>query len=407
MGKGCAVMKKVNVLLVGIGGYGTLFVEEILKNSNSAIELVGVVDPFPERCSLLEKLKDENVQIFSDMESFFKDNTADLAVISTPIFLHTKNILSALNNGCNALCEKPLCSDEKDIEILLEAQRRTGKFVYIGYQWSYSKPITMLKNDILANRFGALKEMKSLVLRPRTREYFGRGVGWAGKIETSDKVKVYDSIANNSAAHYLFNMLFVMGEYGKAAEPSNIKAELLRVNNIENFDVSHISFYIGNAKACFIGAHPVNRGIEPVFEYVFEKGTVYYSAKYGEEEKSMMPSNYEEYGEIVAIMNDGKKIVYGNPMKENCRKLYMAVDAIIKGNNDEGPCGICASSVHTQLINHIQREFKTHFVKDELIKEENNVLYADGLFEKLVESYKGADETLDSFKKEQTDEKET
>ncbi|MBQ2889086.1 MAG: Gfo/Idh/MocA family oxidoreductase, partial [Clostridia bacterium] len=80
-------MKKINVLLVGIGGYGALFVEEILNNTNPLIELAGVVDPFPERCSLLEKLKSENVQIFSDMESFFKENTADLAVISTPIFL--------------------------------------------------------------------------------------------------------------------------------------------------------------------------------------------------------------------------------------------------------------------------------------------------------------------------------
>lgn len=391
-------MKKVKVVLVGIGGYGGLFVEETLKKTNPLIQLVGAVDPFPERCAKIEELKMENIPVYPDMDSFFEKNTADLAVISTPIFLHTQNILSALNNGCNALCEKPLCSDEKDIEILLEAQRRTGKFVYIGYQWSYSEPITKLKNDILENKFGALKEMKALVLRPRNREYFGRGVGWAGKIETADGTKVYDSIANNSAAHYLFNMLFVMGEYGKAAIATGINAELLRVNSIENFDVSKISFSLGNARAVFIGAHPVNRGIEPVFEYIFEKGTVYYSSLYGEEEKEMMPCNYEEYGEIVAIMNDGEKIVYGNPMANNCRKLHMAVEAIANGKNDEGPCGIEASSVHTRLINQVQREFEIYSVKKELIKEENNVLYAEGLFEKLVECYKNIDASLDEFK---------
>lgn len=393
-------MEKVKVVLVGIGGYGRLFVGEILDNANPMIELVGAVDPYPERCQRIDELKERNVPVFPDMESFFEKNSADLAVISTPIFLHTDNILSALNNGCNALCEKPLCSDEKDIDILLEAQKRTGKFVYIGYQWSYSEPITKLKSDILSGKFGKLKEMKTLVLRPRSREYFGRGVGWAGKIETANGAKVYDSIANNSAAHYLFNMLFVMGEYGKAATAMQIDAQLFRVNNIENFDVSNISFSIGDARASFIGAHPVNRGIEPVFKYVFENATVYYSSSFGEEEEKLMPGEYKEYGEIVAIMNNGEKIIYGNPMANNCRKLYMAVDAIINGDKSEGPCGISASAEHTRLINHIQKTFEIYSVNDEYVKEENDVVYADGLFEKLVECYKNTDVSLNDLKKE-------
>ncbi|MBQ6937328.1 MAG: Gfo/Idh/MocA family oxidoreductase, partial [Clostridia bacterium] len=350
-------MKKINVLLVGIGGYGALFVEEILNNTNPLIELVGVVDPFPERCYLLEKLKSENVQIFSDMESFFKENTADLAVISTPIFLHTKHILSALNNGCNALCEKPLCSDEKDIEILKEAQKKSGKFIYIGYQWSYSEPITKLKEDVASGKFGELKEMKTLILRPRDRDYFGRGVGWAGKICTADGKKVYDSVANNSAAHYLFNMLFVMGQDKEAAKYTDVTAELLRANDIENFDVSKIQFKINGKTATFIAAHPVNKGVEPIFEYRFEKGTVYYSSKMTDNAMALMPEGYTEYGNITALMNSGEKIVYGNPMANSCRKLHMAVDAILEGKTDDGPCGIDAAAIHTRMINQIQEEF--------------------------------------------------
>lgn len=380
-------MDKIKVLLVGIGGYGTVYVSEVLNNTNLQVEIAGAVDPFPEKSPHYQNLKDKNVPIFADMDSFFKENSADLAVISTPIFLHTENILSALNNGCNALCEKPLCSDEKDIDLLKEAQERTGKFIYIGYQWSYSEPITKLKNDILNNKFGALKEMKTLILRPRTREYFGRGIGWAGKIETADGKKVYDSIANNSAAHYLFNMLFVMGDYGEAANPTDVNAQLMRVNNIENFDVSYIDFKLGDAKASFIGAHAVDREIEPIFEYVFEKGTVYYSSQCNEEAKRLMPENYQEYKEIVAIMNSGEKIVYGDPMIDDCRKLYMAIDATLNGEKGDGPCGLSASSVHTRLINLIQREFEINSANSSFIKEKDDVLYADGLYEELAQSY--------------------
>ena len=109
-------------------------------------------------------------------------------------------------------------NDENDIEIMKEAQNKSGKFIYIGYQWSYSEPITKLKEDIASGKYGELKEMKTLILRPRDRDYFGRGVGWAGKICTADGKKVYDSVANNSAAHYLFNMLFVMGKDKEAAK---------------------------------------------------------------------------------------------------------------------------------------------------------------------------------------------
>lgn len=380
-------MDKIKVLLVGIGGYGTVYVSEVLNNTNLQVEIAGAVDPFPEKSPHYQNLKDKNVPIFADMDSFFKENSADLAVISTPIFLHTENILSALNNGCNALCEKPLCSDEKDIDLLKEAQERTGKFIYIGYQWSYSEPITKLKNDILNNKFGALKEMKTIILRPRTREYFGRGIGWAGKIETADGKKVYDSIANNSAAHYLFNMLFVMGDYGEAANPTDVNAQLMRVNNIENFDISYIDFKLGDAKASFIGAHAVDREIEPIFEYVFEKGTVYYSSQCNEEAKRLMPENYQEYKEIVAIMNSGEKIVYGDPMIDDCRKLYMAIDATLNGEKGDGPCGLSASSVHTRLINLIQREFEINSANSSFIKEKDDVLYADGLYEELAQSY--------------------
>ena len=113
--------------------------------------------------------------------------------------------------------------------------------------------------------------MKTLILRPRDREYFARGVGWAGKIKMPDGTPVYDSVANNSAAHYLFNMQFLMAPFGEAAKATEIKAELLRVNNIENFDTAKIQFkFEEGQKATFIAAHPVNRAVEPVFEYKFE-----------------------------------------------------------------------------------------------------------------------------------------
>lgn len=391
-------MKQVKVALVGIGGYGINFVNDILHKPDPLIDLVAVVEPYPERCSFYGELVEKKVPAYTNMDDLYANHAVDLTVISTPIFLHAMQIIKALEHGSNVLCEKPLCADELDIDRIAAAKEKSGKFVYIGYQWSYSPAITNLKKDVLAGKLGALTEMKCLVLRPRNRDYFSRGVGWAGKIKTADGQLIYDSVANNSAAHYLFNMMFLMGEEGQAAEAYDISAELLRGNPIENFDTSKISFKMLNgAKACFIAAHPVNKGIEPVFEYQFEKGTVYYANEPIDTSYGLMPEDYTEYGQIVAYMNDGTKTVYGDPMSNNCKKMHDAVQAIADGVTGDGPCGLEATAVHTRMINFIQKNFAICDIKQEFLKEENQFLYADGLFEAAVECYKNTDVSIARF----------
>ena len=42
---------KVRVVLVGIGGYGSIYVNEVLRPETlDMVELVGIVDPFPSSC---------------------------------------------------------------------------------------------------------------------------------------------------------------------------------------------------------------------------------------------------------------------------------------------------------------------------------------------------------------------
>ncbi len=390
-------MKRADVVLVGIGGYGEIYVEDILKHSHPSIHLIGAVDPYPERCKYYQELKSRNIPIYSEMSEFFREHSADLTVISTPIFLHTEHIIEALKNQSNVLCEKPLCADERDIDLICTARNKSGKFVAIGYQLAYSDAVTALKRDVQSHKLGDLIEMKTLVLRPRTRDYFERGVGWAGKIKTADGRLVYDSVANNAAAHYLYNMLYVMDAETKRAIPENVSAELLRANKIENFDISKINFTVGNAKMCFIAAHPVKHLVEPVFEYRFTNGTVYYSCEEIDDSYHLLPKEYTEYGKIVAILHDGTKIIYGDPMEDQCKKLHIAaLDAV--GDVKKAPiCGVESAALHTQLINQIQKTCAISNVKASLLKEENNLLYADGLFEKALEYYQNTELSMIEF----------
>ena len=361
---------KVKILSVGIGGYADIYLEKLLFDEAGGFEIVGAVDVYPERAKFYNEIVGRKIPIYKDMDDFYADGgKADLAIISTPIHFHTRQILKALENGTNVLCEKPLSGVSADAELIEAKAKECGKWVMIGYQWSYSEAILALKEDVLSGRLGKPVFLKTLTLWPRRKEYFERGTGWAGKLKASDGTVINDSVAANATAHYLHNILFVCGERFFAADAKNIKADLLRVNGIENFDNATISFELsGGAKCLFIAAHSVAENHNPVFEYRFENATVTYS----ESEKR-----------IIARFNDGSIKDYGSPdSKGSVDKVYQAINGCL--DEDFKPvCTHLTAASHTRAIEEIQTN-TIHTVKPEYIKENGTLLYIEG-FEKLLQ----------------------
>lgn len=351
---------KVRILSVGIGGFANIYLQKMLFEESDKYEIVGGVDVYPEGAKFYPDFQAKNIPIYATMEDFYNEHEADLAIITTPIHLHTKQMLTALKNGSNVMCEKPLSGVSADAEVIEQCAKENGKFVIIGYQWSYSDAILNLKADILAGVYGAPVFLKTMILWPRTKDYFTRGTGWAGKLLAKDGTVINDSVAANATAHYLHNILYVCGKEGLAAEAKNIKADLIRVNNIENFDNTTITFELeGGAKCLFVAAHSNKVNASPVFEYRFEKAVI----KYDETTK-----------QIIAYMNDGTTKEYGSPFAgSDVKKIYCAID----GCNQENYKPVCTAytaASHTRVIEEVQKN-PIHTIKEEYIAEENNLLY--------------------------------
>ncbi|MDP6450103.1 MAG: Gfo/Idh/MocA family oxidoreductase, partial [Lentisphaeria bacterium] len=101
-------MEKIQLVQIGAGGYGEFYMGEYLPGSHENITLAGVVDPFIERCSTHDALLAKGIPIFDDLEAFYAEHSADLAVIASPIQFHLPQTIVALQNGSHVLCEKPL-----------------------------------------------------------------------------------------------------------------------------------------------------------------------------------------------------------------------------------------------------------------------------------------------------------
>ncbi len=380
-------MRCINTVLVGIGGYGSLYVNEILKPENAPFfNLVGTVDPYPGACRRLDDVRAVCGEPYASLDDFFAERTAELVVISTPIQFHTENIIAALRHGADVLCEKPLCGDARDIDRLIDAEKSSGHRVSIGYQWSHSAAIQALKADISAGVYGEPELLKTLVLWPRDRNYFGRGTGWAGRIRAKDGSLIYDSVANNAAAHYLHNMLYVTGgEVDKSRPVTDVDARLCRVNNIENFDTAVISCTLeGGAHARFIASHTTDVTVNPMFYYKFARGHVTFSQD--EPPASVADRGAYMKGRIIGVTDDGKTRDYGDPFVFPERKLHLAA-AMIRGDLESPLCGIRAAAEHTRLINRIGENFPISDVSPTRIRERGELLYVDGLADELISEY--------------------
>lgn len=364
---------KIKVVLVGIGGYAGVYWKALFESKENDFEIVGAVDPYPDGAPYIEEIKKREIPLYSDMADFYKEKDADLAIITTPIHLHTRQMLYAIEHGSNVLCEKPLSGVSADAEIIEKTAEKYGKFVMIGYQWSYAPAILALKADVLSGKLGAPVSLKTRILWPRKKEYFTRGSGWAGKLRAKDGTVINDSVAANACAHYIHNMLFVCGKEYLAAEPLNVKADLIRVNNIENFDNATVSFNLENgAKCLFVAAHSTNINRNPMFDYEFENATV----KYDENTK-----------DIVAYFKDGEEKHYGNPFSggSDGGKSRVAINGC-KTQGFKPVCTPYTAAAHTRCIEAIQT-FPIYEIKEEYVKENEELLYIEGLAEAMTECY--------------------
>ena len=374
--------KKVSLLIVGAGGYGNNYLRGIFSNiDEKRFTIKGVVDPNPSTCNYLEELKQLNVRLYKSIEEFYAADTADLAVISSPIQFHAQQSCFALEHGSNVLCEKPICSTIQDAIKMVEARDKSGKFLAVGYQWSYEDAMLDFKRDILSGILGRPRRLKTLVLWPRNKTYYNRSI-WAGKMKDTRGNWILDSVANNATAHYLHNMFFILGDkLDTSVYPVSLKAELYRANPIENFDTSVIkAFTDDGVEILFYATHAVKDTKGPIFQYEFENGIVSFGGESGQDRI------------ITATFNDGSKKVYGEPYSSEVKKLWKCIDAIA-GIKDEITCKLETAIPHLLCINGVQESvLEIESFSDNLIKNdtEKDITWVEGLADVLSKCYENA-----------------
>lgn len=329
-------MKEIKVLLVGVGGYGAGITKEVLDNrEKKEVRVVGVVEPFIDNSVMKEEIISNNIPVYTSMQDFYKENTADFAIISTPIYLHKEQCIYAMEQGSDVLCEKPISPTVQDAYEMRNCSLLTGRYLNIGYQLSHAPANLKLKQDILDNKFGKLIDMYSIICWPRNSTYYSRP--WAAKAYYNGKT-VLDSIAMNACAHYLHNMFFLAGDsLSESAQPVKMGASLYRANNIETFDTACFEVTIkDDVPLRFIATHATKNVISPVTRCRFENATLYITETVGD-------------NTVIAEFNDGTVVEYGATYQDRFEKIWHCID-VSRGVKAQ-TCTVDTALPHLKCVN--------------------------------------------------------
>ena len=373
-------MKKPQVLLIGIGGYGATYLNEFLDIKDPPFEFGGAADPFASSSPRFAELKERGIPVYKTPQDFFTaGGRADLSVIAAPIHTHYSFILECFKNKSHVLCEKPITGNPERLNDLIAQEEKTGLFCAVGFQYCFARDVLALKKDIMNNVYGKPLGLKAIELARRGDKYYSRN-NWAGKL-TAGGETILDSPLNNACSHDLQLMLFILGsEINRCAEAVSVDAELWRARpDIENYDAAAIRVTTGTgASINFYTAHCIDA--EPsgaMGEFRFEKALI----RWGEKPRSGFN----------AYFNDGSVKSYGDLHDNN--PVIKFFDCLQSLNTGKPPvCTLKTVKDHLKCVAMAQKFpvkkiAAEKLVYDKNLMQENPLYYVQGLAEAFFRCY--------------------
>ena len=158
---------KVRIGIIGCGGIANGKHMPSLKKLPN-VEMVAFCDIVVERAEKAAKdYGAPGAAVYEDYKKLLEDKTIDVVHVCTPNRSHSFITVDALEAGKHVMCEKPMAINGAEAKKMLDAAKRTGKKLSIGYQNRQSNEVLYLKQEALAGTFGDIYYGKALAIRRR------------------------------------------------------------------------------------------------------------------------------------------------------------------------------------------------------------------------------------------------
>lgn len=228
----------IKVAIIGTGNICPSHIQAYLAFPQRC-HIVALSDIYPEKAQQRAEQFDLDAQIYSDYHELLKTEKPDLVSICLPPYVHADVAVAAMETGANVVCEKPMASSLAECDRMIEAEKRTGKWICCVAQNRFRDDHMGLKEILDAGLIGR-------IVHAQIDSYWWRGhsyydLWWRGTWE-----KEGGGCTLNHAVHHIDLLLWMMGM------PQRVTAVLSNAAH-DNSEVEDISVavleYAGGALA--------------------------------------------------------------------------------------------------------------------------------------------------------------
>lgn len=157
---GFSQSKKLKVALVGTGIRGiTFWGKRLIEQYKDKLEFVSLSDSNPGRLKYAKSYMGVSCNTYTDFDKMLLDQKPDLVIVCTKDSNHDEFIVKGLDFGCDVLTEKPLTTDEKKCQRIIDAEKRSNKKLIVGFNYRWGPYMTKIK-ELIQN--GAIGDITSV-----------------------------------------------------------------------------------------------------------------------------------------------------------------------------------------------------------------------------------------------------
>ncbi|HQA06293.1 MAG TPA: Gfo/Idh/MocA family oxidoreductase [Clostridiales bacterium] len=165
--------KKFRVGIIGCGGIANGKHMPALKNTGR-VDMVAFCDIIEERAvKAAREYGTPDAKVYTDYKELLKDDSIEIVHVCTPNRSHSFITIDALEAGKHVMCEKPMAKTYEEAKAMVEAAKRTGKKLTIGYQ-NRQKPQSLYVKECCDNgELGEIYYARAIALRRRAVPTWG------------------------------------------------------------------------------------------------------------------------------------------------------------------------------------------------------------------------------------------
>jgi predicted dehydrogenase len=149
----------INAAIVGLGWWGKTLVESVQQDSNEIRFIAGTTrTKSPEIHAFAAAQKFELVENY---EALLANPKVDAVVLATPHSMHAEQVIAAAAVKKHIFCEKPFALTKESAEQAVNAAKKAGVTLALGYNRRFHPEITKLRERIRSGELGTILHAES------------------------------------------------------------------------------------------------------------------------------------------------------------------------------------------------------------------------------------------------------